>query len=86
MRFHFRIEHIPGKELVVPDCLSRAPLSGPDQSDNDLLRETNAFVDQMIQYLPQVQDWSKKRLSMAKMRYAETLCCFVQKGGQKNRN
>lgn len=71
MRFHFRIGHIPGKELVVPDCLSRAPLSGPDKSDNDLLRETNAFVDQVIQSLPA----SSTRLEQIKAQYGKDEVC-----------
>ncbi len=33
MKYNYTIQHIPGKELVVPDTLSRAPVSQPTQQD-----------------------------------------------------
>ena len=49
LRHHFTISHIPGKDLVIADMLSRAPTSG---SDHSFFQETNVFVDTVIQSLP----------------------------------
>ena len=34
LRYHFTISHIPGKDLVIGDMLSRAPASVPNNCDN----------------------------------------------------
>ena len=44
--------HIPGKELVIADMLSRAPTNLPSSSDHLFHQETNAFVQTVIQGLP----------------------------------
>ena len=33
MRYHFTISHVPGKDLIVADMLSRAPTSTPTCAD-----------------------------------------------------
>lgn len=52
LRYHFTISHIPGKDLVIADMLSRAPTSTPSNSDHLFYQETNVFVDTVIQSLP----------------------------------
>ena len=52
LRYHFSIVHIPGKQLVIADMLSRAPTSLPSSSDHLFHQETNAFVQTVIQGLP----------------------------------
>ena len=48
LRYHFSISHIPGKDLVIADMLSRAPASVPSSSDNLFQKETNVFVETVI--------------------------------------
>ena len=52
LRFDFTIVYIPGKNLVIADALSRAPLSKPDENDRLFQEETKAYVDSVIQDLP----------------------------------
>ena len=48
MRYHFTISHVPGKDLVIADALSRAPSSLQEPDDIELQQDTEAFVDQVI--------------------------------------
>lgn len=52
LRYHFTISHIPGKDLVIADMLSRAPTSVPSSSDYLFYQETSVFVDTVVQSLP----------------------------------
>ena len=52
MRFDFSIKHVPGKDLVIADTLSRAPTTEPTNSDEILQQEVNAFVNSLIRNLP----------------------------------
>ena len=52
MRYQFTISHIPGKDLVIADMLSRAPNDTPSSEDNLFNQETSAFVNVVIQSLP----------------------------------
>ena len=47
MRFNPKVRHVPGKELVIADALSRAPLESTVE-DGILTQEVEAYVD-MIQ-------------------------------------
>ena len=49
--FDFDIDHVPGKNLVIADALSRAPLMPPDQHNEQLENKIQAYVDIMIQGL-----------------------------------
>ena len=44
MRFNFTISHVLGKQLIIADTLSRAPVSMPKESDIGLTEEANAFT------------------------------------------
>ena len=52
MRFQFTISHVPGKELLIADTLSRAPATSPITADVQLQEETNAYVRMVVQSLP----------------------------------
>ena len=45
LRFDFNIVYVPGKNLVIADTLSRAPLRAPDQHDKHLQEDVQAYVD-----------------------------------------
>ena len=53
MRYDFSISHVPGKDLIIADALSRAPDSGYKPQSSDLQQsEVEAYVDQIICSLP----------------------------------
>ena len=52
MRFTFSIMHVPGKELVIADTLSRAPASDSTPADPALQEETSAYVNLILENLP----------------------------------
>ncbi|KFD52055.1 hypothetical protein M513_07037 [Trichuris suis] len=49
MRFNFSISHVPGKQLVTADTLSRAPAGQPRQMDDDFPIST--YRDQYVCHL-----------------------------------
>ena len=52
MKFKFTISHIPGKNLLLADALSRAPISEAVNEDLFLQQETAAYVSTVVQSLP----------------------------------
>ena len=52
LRFDFNIVCVPGKNLVIADALSRAPLMAPHQHDQHLEEDVQACVDVIFQDLP----------------------------------
>ena len=44
MRFNFTILHVPGKQLVIADTLSRAPVNTPTEADEHFISETNVHA------------------------------------------
>ena len=50
MRYDYNIVHVPGKELIVADTLSRAPRVSTD--GGDLEQEVNAYVNLILETLP----------------------------------
>ena len=52
MRYHFTISHVPGKNLVVADTLSRAPIPDMHLVDQDFNAEVEAYVATVRQTLP----------------------------------
>ena len=52
MWFDFNIAHIPGKDLVTADALSRAPVSTPTENDQQKNDETQAYINAVYSSLP----------------------------------
>lgn len=53
LRFNYKIIHVPGKQLITADALSKAP-QGLDnrEADSSLENECCAYVDHVLQHLP----------------------------------
>ena len=52
MRYSFTIGHVPGKNLVIADTLSRAPTSESNAEDHVRNDEVDAYVQIVLQNLP----------------------------------
>ena len=52
MRFNFTVSHVPGKDLVVADALSRAPVSTGIADDEEFQQEVEAFINLTVEQLP----------------------------------
>ena len=52
MRFRYTISHVPGKNLIIADALSRAPSRNIDKSESDFENDTTAFVDMIMESFP----------------------------------
>lgn len=50
MRFNYKIIHVPGKQLVLGDALSRNPL--PNQNDGDIEIQTESYLNMIVSNLP----------------------------------
>ena len=48
MRFAPTVVHVPGKDQITADALSRAPVDGPDSQDATLVDNVEAFTSQTI--------------------------------------
>jgi hypothetical protein len=51
MRFNFEVRHVPGKELVIADALSRSPVPHSPE-DEELSDEVTAYVDSVMTSKP----------------------------------
>jgi len=53
LRYRYQVVHIPGKEMYTADALSRAPITGPQEQDAQVLQqETEALVNGLLSNLP----------------------------------
>ncbi|XP_048585791.1 uncharacterized protein K02A2.6-like [Nematostella vectensis] len=48
MRFHYSIQHIPCKDLIMADMLSRAPVENCDGQEENLHEVSQEFVDHVV--------------------------------------
>lgn len=66
MRFRFSISHIPGKDLITADMLSRAPTGDHSSADDLLQEEVAAFVNGVIENLPATEMQLKRIMQYQK--------------------
>uniref|UniRef100_A0A3B3DJ66 Gypsy retrotransposon integrase-like protein 1 n=1 Tax=Oryzias melastigma TaxID=30732 RepID=A0A3B3DJ66_ORYME len=72
LRFAFNIIHVPGKNLITADALSRAPLAGPPSAgDLQFEKEVEVFVDSVVMGLPA----SDRKLKTVKTAQEEDEVC-----------
>lgn len=71
MRYNFSISHVPGKQLLIADALSRSPSQNPTETDESLHQEGNAFIDAVMQGLPATE----KRIEQIKQLQQEDQAC-----------
>ena len=65
------MSHVPGKELVLADTLSRAPVSNASMDDKQFQQEVEVFVDSTIHQLPA----SEQRLhNIVEQQHADETC------------
>ena len=64
MRFQLTIVHIPGKELVIADALSRSPLKHFSKTNQNLQEDCDAYVNLILKNLP-ATDKRLKQLQQA---------------------
>jgi len=75
MWFNYTISHVPGKQLVVADMLSRAPVDLPGTSDLQFEADTQAFVNMVLQSIPATE----QRLAQIKeLQSADRVCAQVK--------
>ena len=86
MRFSYTISHVPGKDLVIPDTLSRAPIYRKVSCEEQALADdVKAYVDFVLKNLPTTENHLQEiRESFNKMRYVDRSCHIVKMDGQKN--
>lgn len=77
LRFKYNIIHVPGKQLVTADALSRAP-SGPEKSIE--VDESKVFVDLIVQQIPAT---SAKLKQIQEMQNEDSVCQQVKQYTQK---
>jgi hypothetical protein len=56
MPFNFVAEHVPGKNLVVADTLSRVPIAEPDEETHRLVDEIEVYAEGKVTNLPVSED------------------------------
>ena len=76
MRYSFTISHVPGVDLVIADALSRSPLSAPTQADRDLHKETDVFINLVIENLPATD---KRLEEIKKAQQSDKECQLIAK-------
>ena len=86
MKYHYTIEHVPGKELVVVDTLSRAPVSKPTADNTTFSEQVYAHVSQVFESLPAMSDSLKLiKVTQEKDRDMQLLRKYLINDGQIKR-
>lgn len=52
MRYNPKATHVPGKQLIVADTLSRSPVSSPEACDTNTVYEVHVYVNEVIKSWP----------------------------------
>ena len=78
MRYYFTISHVPGKDMTIPDALSRAPSTEATLNDKGFQDEVNAYVNVVIKNLPasqhRIQQIRKHQEEDAVLRQVSKFC------------
>lgn len=81
MKLSYQISHVAGKNLVIADTLSRAPVAQISAVDQQLTEEVDAYVNMIISSLPatdvMIQDIKASQSS-------DTTCQKIQEYLQKS--
>ena len=76
LRYTYTISHIPGKNLIVADALSRAPVSNPISADTQFNKEVEAYVNLVVESFPATEK-QLKRIQEAQTE--DAVCTQVRK-------
>ena len=71
MRFDFTISHVPGKQLVIADTLSRAPVPSDLEAAEKFGQEVEMFVNLIVESLPATD---KRLLEIRKLQDEDEVC------------
>ena len=78
MRYYFTISHVPGKDMTIPDALSRAPSTEATLNEKGFQDEVNAYVNVAIKNLPasqrRIQQIRKHQEEDAVLRQVSKFC------------
>lgn len=74
MRFNYDVKYVPGKELVLPDSLSRSPLSNLE-SDEDV-NDCDLYVNFIVKNLPLTDIYLEK---IRKEQENDRICIILKK-------
>ena len=75
MQFHYSIVHVPGKELLTADALSRAPLKDLSTADRKLQDDVYIFVNHVVDSFP-VNDVRLEEIR--KHQEEDEICCQIK--------
>lgn len=76
MRYRYTIRHVPGKSLTTADTLSRPPLKSGESDSDNLMEETNIYVDTVLANLPASETYLSE---LRKQLSADSVCAEVMK-------
>jgi len=60
MRYNYKLVHIPGKQLVLADSLSRNPIEFDDGIDDNINKDMEAYINYVIGSLPATKSTLEK--------------------------
>ena len=87
MRYDYSISHVPGKSLIIPDTLLRAPVQDYRPEDLELENETKSFVQQIVQSIPATEKRLKEiQVSQQEDEVCKQVTVLLQTGGPQNRS
>lgn len=75
MRFSPRIQHVPGKQQIIADSLSRAPTGLPSEADLILIAEVEAYADNILSTLPATE---QRIQQLIKAQKADEVCTKIR--------